>query len=147
MIHVVSYRLEIFSDHKCSNYQYCTSYIAICTPACLNNGTCSSPGVCNCTAEWSGERCGDRKLYWMEHHIIRPAQLVRLLQPWPYHFLTMALKKFKYHLMKFMVLNKDMITLTILTVVNVTLAPLTENFVHNFPQTKLQNLILCSKSP
>ena len=41
---------------------YCTSYTAICTPACQNNGTCSSPGVCNCTAEWSGERCGDRSL-------------------------------------------------------------------------------------
>ena len=40
----------------------CTSYTAICTPACMNGGTCSSPGVCTCTSDWSGVRCGDREL-------------------------------------------------------------------------------------
>lgn len=30
---------------------------AVCTPLCKNNGTCISPGVCNCTEEWRGNRC------------------------------------------------------------------------------------------
>ena len=56
MLSVISERLYMVA------IIYCTSYTAICTPACQNNGTCSSPGVCNCTDEWSGVRCGDRKL-------------------------------------------------------------------------------------
>ena len=79
-----------------------------------------------------------------------PAQLVRLLRPWPYHFLTMTLKKIKMSLFKFMASTKDMITLTkyyYSNSVKCNIGPLIENFVHNFHQTKLQNLIQCSKSP
>ena len=41
---------------------YCMTLTAVCTPACMNSGTCTSPGVCTCTSDWSGIRCGDREL-------------------------------------------------------------------------------------
>ena len=28
----------------------------------MNGGTCSSPGACSCTSDWSGIRCIDREL-------------------------------------------------------------------------------------
>jgi len=32
-------------------------YTATCNPPCQNGGTCTSPGVCHCTASWNGSRC------------------------------------------------------------------------------------------
>ena len=53
-------------------------------------------------------------------------------------------------IIKFMASTKDMITLTKYSYYSnsgkCNIGHLTENFVHNFHQTKLQNLILCSKS-
>jgi len=31
--------------------------LAVCSPACQNSGTCSSPGTCNCQSGYSGTRC------------------------------------------------------------------------------------------
>ncbi len=38
----------------------CT-YAAVCTPSCLNGGRCAVPNVCNCTSDWRGETCSERK--------------------------------------------------------------------------------------
>ena len=34
---------------------------ALCHPACLNNGTCTSPGVCECEDGWEGDYCEQGK--------------------------------------------------------------------------------------
>ena len=36
---------------------------AVCKPDCQNEGVCASPGICNCTQNWIGERCEDGELY------------------------------------------------------------------------------------
>ena len=36
---------------------------AVCKPDCQNEGTCASPGVCNCTGNWIGDHCEDGELY------------------------------------------------------------------------------------
>ncbi|XP_063419669.1 uncharacterized protein LOC134704818 [Mytilus trossulus] len=38
-----------------TTYQNCNR--AICTPPCGNGGQCTSPGQCNCTDGWTGNRC------------------------------------------------------------------------------------------
>ena len=39
-----------------------TLYIpAICTDGCHNNGSCVRPGECNCTDQWVGHSCTQRK--------------------------------------------------------------------------------------
>ena len=35
----------------------CSFYTAVCSPLCENGGACIGPGVCNCTSEWTGDRC------------------------------------------------------------------------------------------
>ena len=36
-------------------------YIAHCSPSCKNGGTCTRPGYCDCTSQWRGHRCEERK--------------------------------------------------------------------------------------
>ncbi|CAG2213733.1 unnamed protein product [Mytilus edulis] len=40
---------------KTSSYQRCDQ--AICSPACGNGGTCTSPGICSCRDGYTGNRC------------------------------------------------------------------------------------------
>ena len=39
-----------------SDYILCNS-AAVCSPSCMNGGTCSSPNTCTCTDGWIGESC------------------------------------------------------------------------------------------
>lgn len=41
----------------CFSDKYFSTYIAVCTPSCMNGGTCTSPGICSCAEGWSGVRC------------------------------------------------------------------------------------------
>ena len=51
-------------------------YTAVCIPACKNGGTCTSPGVCSCTSDWSGSRCTDRKLMQLKSMISMAGNLL-----------------------------------------------------------------------
>jgi len=35
--------------------------IAICSPPCVNGGTCDAPSTCNCPAGWTGQDCSSGK--------------------------------------------------------------------------------------
>ncbi|CAF1035788.1 unnamed protein product [Adineta steineri] len=42
-----------------------TSTKAVCSPACLNGGTCTQPNFCDCTKDWKGAYCEtDNKCYY-----------------------------------------------------------------------------------
>ncbi len=55
------------SMYMCSNAAYvCVTFdaklnAAVCVPSCLNGGRCVVPNVCNCTSDWRGETCSERK--------------------------------------------------------------------------------------
>ena len=36
---------------------------AICSPSCLNRGTCVQPNVCQCASGWTGSQCGTGIIY------------------------------------------------------------------------------------
>ncbi|CAF1130485.1 unnamed protein product [Adineta steineri] len=39
--------------------------VAVCSPACLNGGTCTQPNFCDCTKDWKGAYCEtDNKCYY-----------------------------------------------------------------------------------
>ena len=44
---------------NCNSCAYVVLFtpLAVCTPECQNDGTCSSPGVCTCAPGWEGNRC------------------------------------------------------------------------------------------
>ena len=33
------------------------TYIAVCPTGCFNGGNCTSPGMCTCTPQWTGNNC------------------------------------------------------------------------------------------
>ena len=47
--------------------------LALCTPACMNGGTCTEPGTCSCTAHWQGPTC--QQGIWIHPHHPPPHQI------------------------------------------------------------------------
>lgn len=46
-----------FDDYHFSMFYTLT---AVCTPSCLNGGTCISPNTCSCDETYTGQRCETR---------------------------------------------------------------------------------------
>ena len=36
---------------------------AVCSPACVNGGTCTAPNRCSCQTGWTGSNCATGKNY------------------------------------------------------------------------------------
>ena len=44
-------------------YRYTIIIIAVCSPSCVNGGSCIRPNTCSCRAGWTGSACQTGKTF------------------------------------------------------------------------------------